>query len=496
MMRLFSLLLLVVISLSGLTQEIIIHGRAPGFVGKHVHLHKYTDYLSQAYDKVDHSIVEENGTFELRATVDEITETFIQIQDKSGELYLDPATSDYYVYFPSPEQRDHYRGKNALLVLDSLDQHDINTLIVDYETRLDYFLHWGTYDEKNDSTWNLAKIVMSPEGLELLTKFKRECKKEYQDVENEFFHDYVQYSIAGYEQFSGGLEYMEFNKAAIFNSYLKDDLILYNNPSYMYFLFDFYEKPFNMLGRASSVVVSDIINGEASYTKLLALLGEQHYLKHPQICEIVMMKGILEEYHSGEYYKPNLAHILDSVSMVSQYEENRLIAKNLRHLLTRLEPGYRAPDFKLITEDQDTLTLDSLKGKYVYLDFFHTESTPALAEKLLMPDLKEKYGKYIEFVSISLDEDATALTAFLKKNPKYDWHFAHYQGDVNLLDQYDIRSLPSYFLIGPDGRMIDANALRPAPLSPGAEYTTIDRTFWAIKKKMEPEAKFNIGVKD
>ncbi|MBL4704105.1 MAG: TlpA family protein disulfide reductase [Flavobacteriales bacterium] len=496
MIRLLSLLILLLLA-SGITaQTVTVHGTAPGFVGKHIYLHKYTDYLAQAYEKLDHDIVNEYGRFSFQIQLAEITECFIQIQDKSGILYLDPNESDYYAYFPSTSQSEYYHGKNATLVLDSLSKDDINTLFIDYEVRLDHFLHVGDYETGNDSVWNLAKIIMTREGKDILDQFKLTCKKEYFDVENDFFHQYIQYSIAGYEQFSGGVEYIEFNKAAVCNSYLKNKPILYNNGSYMYFLFDFYEKPFNMIGRANYLATQDIVNETASYSKLLALLGTQHYLKHPQLCELVMMKGILEEYHSGRYYKPNLVHILDSVFMASEYPENQSIAKNIRHILTRLEPGYKAPNFQLITTNLDTVTLDNFKGKYVYLDFFHTQSAHAIAEKLLIPELKEKYGKYIEFVSINLDDKAGALKTYLADNPSYNWTFAHFQGDVSLVDEYNIRSLPSYFLIGPDGRMVDANPLRPSPLSPGAEYSTIDRTFWAIKEKLKPTQKFNIGIKD
>ena len=113
-----------------------------------------------------------------------------------------------------------------------------------------------------------------------------------------------------------------------------------------------------------------------------------------------------------------------------------------------------------------------------------------------MPDLKKKYGDYIEFVSICLDDDPKALIGFLKENPKYDWHFAHYQGNLALLENYNVRSVPSYYLIGPEGEMVDANALRPAPLSPGAQYTTIDKTFWAIKRKFHKKEPIRVGEKD
>jgi len=477
-------------------QNVTVHGRAPGFTGKHVYLNCYSDYLSQAYKKLDYAIIDTAGNFSLNANLDKITETFIQIQDKSGVLYLDPETSDYYIYFPSLEQQDYYNGKSVQLVMDSLDKNDINTLIIDYQQRLNHFLHVGPYDASNDTTWNLARIILSPEGLEEIRKFEAACNAEYSNVEHPFFLDYVNYSIAGYEQFAGGLDNINHNKKWIYSKYILDKDILYNNPNYMYFLFEFYEKPFNMLGRTNFVALEELVNDYASYGLLLNLIRSEYLLQDPQISELILIKGIMEEYHSGRYYKENLIHILDSVHLSSPFEQNKKLANNLKHILTRLEKGYTAPNFSLITTQLDTITRDSFNKKYIYLDFFHTESTSSLSEKLLIPDLKTKYGKYIEFISICLDEDPKALNRFLKQNPTYDWHFAHYEGDLTLLENYNVRSVPCYYLIGPDGEMIDANALRPAPLSPGAEYATIDKTFWAIRTKMQQHKEIRIGEKD
>ena len=46
------------------------------------------------------------------------------------------------------------------------------------------------------------------------------------------------------------------------------------------------------------IATDRIINDYASYSKLLSLMQEEHYLKGEQLCEVIMMKGILEEYNS------------------------------------------------------------------------------------------------------------------------------------------------------------------------------------------------------
>lgn len=488
-MRFFFLLMVLVILGNAQAKPITIHGTAHGFINKFVYVHQLKDYVSHSYQTLGSDKISEKGNFTIEVDVDNITEVFVEITDKSGILYLDPEVSDYYIHFPDPKHKDHYSGKNARLIIDSLDTEDINSLILDYETQLNKFLHLG------DSVWTLAKLVLAPDSKAILDSFKLVCKKRYKDVQEPYFHTYVQYSLATFEQFTGGMELMEMNKGIVYNSYVRKKPIHWTNSSYMNFIQSFYGRPFRNIGRANFYAADEIINNLGDFHQLKKLLLEDYYLKDEGICELVLIQGILEEYHSGIYNKTHLIAILDTAAVHCQFEENRKIAKNVKHLLTRLEEGYRAPNFELVTVQGDTITLDSLKGKYIYLDFFHTESIPAVKEKSLIPALKEKYGEWVEFVSISLDEDAKALKEYLGQNPEYDWHIANYNGNVNLLDLYNIRSLPSYFLIDQDGKMMSADPPRPSPMSPGATYTTIERTFALIKKRLEKKKEFTVGIR-
>jgi hypothetical protein len=67
------------------------------------------------------------------------------------------------------------------------------------------------------------------------------------------------------------------------------------------------------------------------------------------------------------------------------------------------------------------------------------------------------------------------LRQFLAKN-KYDWKFLLYDRQPGVLKDYDIRAYPTYFLIGPDGKLI----LSPAP-SPSENFES--RLFEIMKAR-------------
>ena len=113
---------LLVSSVSFLANQITVHGRArdsQASMSKPIFRLPYSALRKAGFTRID-----SEGNFSLIASLDNITETFVQIQDKSGVLYIDPKTTDYYIYFPSIEQEDYYNGKSVQLIMDSLDKND------------------------------------------------------------------------------------------------------------------------------------------------------------------------------------------------------------------------------------------------------------------------------------------------------------------------------------------------------------------------------------
>ena len=83
-----------------------------------------------------------------------------------------------------------------------------------------------------------------------------------------------------------------------------------------------------------------------------------------------------------------------------------------------------------------------------------------------------------------MDEKKSDFVDFMKKHPEYDWYFLDGHSDNEILDLYQIKSLPAYYLIDEEGKFRQAPALRP---SPNGTFKSIDETFhnifWNKKRK-------------
>jgi peroxiredoxin len=86
------------------------------------------------------------------------------------------------------------------------------------------------------------------------------------------------------------------------------------------------------------------------------------------------------------------------------------------------EIGKKTPEIKLPAPDGDTITLSSLKGKLVLIDFWATWCSPCLKEQ---PELVKLYNKYkqavftngrgFEIYGVSLDSKRSSWEDIIKK---------------------------------------------------------------------------------
>jgi len=132
-----------------------------------------------------------------------------------------------------------------------------------------------------------------------------------------------------------------------------------------------------------------------------------------------------------------------------------------------LANGQPAPDFTLADASGQLVALSSLRGKVVYLDFWATWCGPCLAEMPASLALRKKFvGRDVVFLYVSLDSKAADWQKYLATKQVAG------PGAVQLHDggafdgpaarAFNVQSIPSYWLIGRDGRLLANNPPRPS----------------------------------
>jgi thiol-disulfide isomerase/thioredoxin len=109
-----------------------------------------------------------------------------------------------------------------------------------------------------------------------------------------------------------------------------------------------------------------------------------------------------------------------------------------------------APDFSIVTMDEQTLTLEDLKGRVVLLDFWATWCGPCVAATPGLVRLQKKYkDEPFTIVGVSLDNDINEWRSYVESNNMV-WPQYHDRRRT-LTRLFRIEPIPTYVLLDHDG---------------------------------------------
>lgn len=121
--------------------------------------------------------------------------------------------------------------------------------------------------------------------------------------------------------------------------------------------------------------------------------------------------------------------------------------------------GSTAPAFTQNNTEGTPVSLASLKGKWVLVDFWASWCGPCRAEN---PNVKIAYDKFksknFEILAVSLDEKKDAWVKAIADDGLPWVHVSDLQGWKNAVAQlYNVRAVPQNWLIDPNGKIVAAN---------------------------------------
>lgn len=111
------------------------------------------------------------------------------------------------------------------------------------------------------------------------------------------------------------------------------------------------------------------------------------------------------------------------------------------------------PELTLIDEKGDRVALKDLKDELVYLSVIRVGSAACEREMISMEPLYKKFGKQVRFLTIVMDTPDDDLRNYLAEHRSREWSFLNGGSNPLLRHYLRLRTIPSFFLIRPDGRL-------------------------------------------
>jgi thiol-disulfide isomerase/thioredoxin len=322
-----------------------------------------------------------------------------------------------------------------------------------------YFL----FNEKNELDYETYKKIENQEYFDHELKTHASVMKllNESEIENEKFlesqADKFRFQMLNNLITKLGEDYFAGKIKGIITQYLdieidkidfKDSVMFASNNDYRYFL--------------SSYFVAGLTSGDL---KTLELYNEE-LLEIQKKSIVTTLKRGISFYNMDKldlYYQTYLKLVPNDKGI------NRIKEKYDR--IKNLKKGSPSPSFNYPDTSGKNISLESLKGKLVYVDVWATWCGPCKAQIPFLKQLEEKYREEdIAFVSLSIDQLKNISKwkdMILDKQLEGIQIIADKAWRSKFVTDYVIESIPRFILIDKDGNLMDPMAPRPAVYKDG-----------------------------
>lgn len=134
------------------------------------------------------------------------------------------------------------------------------------------------------------------------------------------------------------------------------------------------------------------------------------------------------------------------------------------HDALRVAPGNQAPSFTLTDIHGSQVSLSDFEGQVVYLDFWASWCGPCMREVPYAKKLKERFADTndLVFLYISVDEDLNAWRNTVEAQNIQGVHLNVRGMRHEVAELYNVKGVPSFFIIDRNGVIYDNNPGRPS----------------------------------
>ena len=447
------------LSLHAEDNYVVLKGRKVDYSGDTIVFLTYSNMVSFSEMEMGTCPVDDSGYFECRIPLTETRHIFTYLGVYNCYLYAQPGMV-YSIQLPAKREKsmqelvNPYFEETSIHLSVKVEDNIRGAGIPDPFEELNFSIR-----AFNDSFYPYYyKFVINAYGNKIdrkeLNKAEEEIRSAFDSIPGSYLNAYMDYRMGLLEHYGS-----QVSNQKIIQDYFLGKPVLHQNPAYMelfnqifkdYFLTFSEENP----GQRFPLVV----NRDKDYTMANSILSREASLKNDTLRELVLLKGLYDGFYDGKNIPSSMIQLLDSIKHRSSIQIHTRAVNDIMLEITRILPGYQPPDFALYDPDSALVHLSDFRGEYVYLNFCNSFGYYCVREYEYLRILYERLKGRIRIVTILVDDSFGDIRDLVESN-NYPWTFLHFSNQPEVLEDYDIRSYPSYFLIGPEGKLI----LSPAP---------------------------------
>lgn len=462
------------------TDSVRFYGSAPDYAGMNLVFEKTANFISRETMEVVRIQVDVKGNFDATFALIATAKCWTDLGKYRANIYIEPGNSyklELPPYTPKPlaeRFNPYFIPEEIEMGIESGDASNLNMQIRDFDEAFDneYSQQVMALYAKSD----VAKAQMLIARLDSLypsqsdSYFDNHKRARFARVYHTLYRRQKRLSINYFNtQVTPNFGQPAYTEA--FNEIFKD-----------FFLYYF--------STPSGKLLKDSYTQKQRFDTLSMALGQDSLFRNPELREIVLLKTLYDGYYSDRYDKTQVEKLVISATEYGVTPAIKQTAEGILARFNKLKKGTPAPDFEAYSSSGKPYSLHSYRGKFVYLNFMHTQNYACRKDMTALSAIARDNRKDLEVVTIMVDEDPDKAFAFVKQN-NIKYNTLHFGNNGKVLLDYQIKSMPTYYLIDPEGNI----SLAPAP-APDESFVKIlaetIRSFKYTKARKSPDSQRSI----
>lgn len=434
---------------------VTVSGKAPSYAGIVLVMRAQRDAVSRMTYDLSSARVAADGTFTFEADIDEVTFATIDLSFYEAYIYLEPGAK-YEVTLPRHKLRPDadrfnpfYQPKGINLALKSASS-DLNQSIRKFDEAFAhlYYPNAVRIVRKHDKA--LAdKVIAQLDSAQHAIG----CRKAY-------FAQHANYRKAEVYATPRVL-----SPRTVLRKYFAGQPVAFNVPAYWNVINILspdviHENPNRAISKKLEALAAK--GGAETATQIDAILATDTLLRGNQsLRELLILKNIRDDYYSHKISDGRADTLLATVARDFKNKHVRLMAANIYAMKNKLKPGLPAPEFNLVDNKDNDVNLETFRGKFLYLCFMHSENYECMKALPVLDNIANVHRNDLSVLCVFTDDESDALYAKLAKQT-HNWRAISWITSQRILSDYEVRGLPTYYLIDPDGCISIAQAPGPS----------------------------------
>lgn len=461
---LFLLLFVFSAAVDTVAADVLLRGYAPEFAGKQFHVHYPADFLSQVPIPLGEFMVDDSGYFSTTLFLPQTTKITVASEAWFSDFYVESGKSYTIRLFKPKNPTARAFDQNRLgLAFENLSQDDPNALMDFFYRRhddlisaveLELAVHLGKGSREALKPDSASNDLDSMSVTARFQQLKKSCEERLGPSSDIYTGELLQAALGRLALTLGE------DKHAVYNSYMQKSPDL-GNPEFVALFAQMHAQILNQPGIQSSALLSALEAGQLS-DAMSSITADYTLLSSDIERELALIFIIHEQWYTSPGMRKGSQRIMELLEQNSEFwgALNGRIRTSLLRGTTQAENFL--PAISLAGLDEERLDLRSLDGELVYLNVVSIASAASQRELLTLEPVVRKFGNQVRFITIVIDDDMEKIRQYLGANRNQNWTFLLGGMHPELRYHLRLRSVPSFYLIDPNGRLMFERTLAPS----------------------------------